>query len=220
MAEAKEFTPKSEEEIRQSVIADYDLDPNDDETSGFIDKAVKKELDWQTEKFELSKKNQENEKKLSKAIEQKTHQRTEKEELKAKLDALLSDDENNNQPNSTPEPTTPKPDNEELSSLKKTVEEIKTSQHRQKFSLLSEDEYSTFNDLAKANGKEFFDDDMLANNPVIKNYMESNKVKERIENATTAPSSRSSSQGKTEEDKISIELDRDLPPGFSSRKKV
>ena len=106
-----------------------------------------------------------------------------------------------------------------MSSLKKTIDEIKTSQHRQKYSLLSEDEYSTFNALARAKGKEFFDDAMLNDDPVVKNYMESNKVKERIENATTAPSNRSSSQGRTEDDIISNELDRDLPPGFNSKKK-
>ena len=111
MENSKNFTPKSEDEIRQLVIEDYGLDPDDDKTKAFVEKAVKKELDWQTEKLELSKKDQENKEKLSKAIEQKAKQRAEKEELKKKLDSLL--DENDGQPNPIVEPqTTPKYDNE------------------------------------------------------------------------------------------------------------
>lgn len=198
MDKVQKFTPKSEEEIREQVIQDYQL-ADSDENKSFIDKAVEKELNWQNEKIE-------NHKKLSKAIEQKIKLR----------DSLKETDDEDEDGEPKPKGETPK-DDDKLSKLEKEVEELKTSQHRQKYPNLTDEEYRSINALAKENGKSF--EDTVANNPLVKPYFENSEARERLNGATTAPSNRTNAtQVKTEDEKIADELDRDLPPGFSSKK--
>ena len=183
MENSKEYTPKGEQEIREAIIKEYDLDPEDDTNKPFIEKAVKKELDWENKQVEFSKKEIEHEKKLSKAIEQKIKIR---EQLKA-----VGTDDDEPKPDLKPKEDvvveTPK-DNEKLTALEQKVAEMEQKALRSQYSHLEDEEFNAINNLAKAEGKSF--EDTMSNNPLAKTYLETNKVSERIASATANPSNR------------------------------
>lgn len=204
MENSKEFTPKGEAEIRELVIKEYDL-ADSDENKSFIEKAVKKELDFQTHLAEVSNKEKaweleriEHEKKLSKAIEQKAKWRDE-----AKKALELDEPEPKAEPKPTGEPAPAKPqENEDIALLKKELAEIRSSNHRQKYSHLKDDEYSTV--LTIAGGIEKFDD-TLNSNPIVKTYLETNKINERVSSATNSPSTKTSPSATMGYDEVNLE---------------
>ena len=201
MPEGKEFTQRSEEEIRASVIADYDLDATNEANKPFIDKTVKKELDWQNERMDSHKK-------LSKAIQQK-------QDWRKKATEIFSDDEDgDSQPKPKGDDTNKGSEkNDEVESLKSELADIKNTINRSKFSHLTDDEYQTVNAIATQTGKSF--EETLTSNPIIKNYLETNKANARMSGGIHAPSSRvSGAKAESEEDRIAKELSDGLPNGF------
>ncbi len=194
MPESKEFTPKGEAEIRQSVIEEFGLS-DDDNNKPFIDKAVKKELDRQSEKMDYLNKEKsweqekaEHEKKLSKAIEQKVKYRDEAKKLASLEDDPVPEPKPNPTGEPAPDPNKSSADNEKLTALEKEVATLKAANHRARYSHLKDDEYQTV--LNVAGGIDKFEE-TLNSNPIVKNYIETNKVNERVAGATNTPSTRS-----------------------------
>lgn len=193
----EKFTPKSEQEIREDVIKDFDLLDNED-NKPFIDKAVKKEVDYQSKQAELHKK-------LGKAISQKQNYRTKLDELN-KLDDEDEDGEQKpDSPNGNPAP--------KASDDKKyvTQDELQATLHRQRYPNLTDEEYRQVNAIAVASNKSF--EETFKDNPMVKAYLETNENRQRISGATNNPSNRVAPRG-NEVDTIAKELDSDLPPGF------
>ena len=194
----KEFTPKSEDEIRASVIADYDLDATNEANKPFIDKTVKRELDWQNERMDSHKK-------LSKAIQQK-------QDWRKKATEIFSDDEDADIPAKPKGDDAPnKPSIDESKYISKA--EMQEILHRQRFTDLSDEEYSSVKAIATQTGKSF--EETLTSNPIVKNYLETNKANARISGGIHAPSSRASgAKAESEDEKVAKELSGDLPEGF------
>lgn len=202
MPEGK-FTPKGEDVIREEVINEFKemgYDPDLEENKPLLDSMVKKGVEVENERLE-------NHKKLSKAIEQK-------QSWREKATKVLTEDDEDGETKTKvePQPT----DNDKLSKLEQEIEQLKSSQHRQKYPNLSDEEYRSINALAKANEKSF--EETIADNPIAKTYFENSEAKERLSGATREPSNRiSATQIKTEDEKIADEMDSDLPAGFSSK---
>jgi hypothetical protein len=201
MENSKNYEPKGEAKIREEVIQEFEemgYDPNLEENKPIVEKMVDKELKLENERVESTKK-------LSKAIEQKRQWRE-------KATQVLSEDDEDGEPKPKGDENTQKPQEIDTSNFV-TKEEL----HRQKYPNLTDDEYTSINALAKSSGKSF--EETMETNPIAKSYLETAKINERVANATQAPSTRASAgQVETEGDKIANELDRDLPPGFSSKK--
>lgn len=202
MAESQKFTPKSEDEIRQEVINDYNMDADDEGNQSFIEKLTQERLSVQNEKIESHKK-------LSKTIKQKVNLRT-------KLEALGEVDEDEDEDDGEPKPKGDKPQEIDTSKFV-SKDELNSTLHRQRYPNLSDEIYNSINALAKAEGKSF--EETIENNPMAKSYFNDAEARERLNGATIAPSTRiSATQTKTEDEKIADELDKDLPPGFNSKK--
>lgn len=188
----KEPKLKSEGEIREEVLKDYGLDPNEETHKDLIAKITSERIEVQ--------------KKISTAIGQKIKIRDGKDFYKKVLEDAKLD------------PKTGK----KLESEKKvdedkyvTKEELKQIQLRQSYSYLPDDEFDFIN--ARANGDaEKFKKEL--DNPIIKTYLATNEAQARIAGATSSPSTRFKPSGEKEEDKNANELDKDLPVGFSSKK--
>lgn len=201
MENSKEITPKGEDEIRKEVVEYYGLDAEDETNTPFIEKAVKKELDIQNERIE-AKKN------LSKAIGQKIKKDEAISERDKKIAELLAkkedDDEAELKPKGEPAPvlTDKTVENEELTTLKQKLSSLEERQQRRDYSHLTDEEYNAINSLAKADGKSF--EDTMSNNPLAKNYLETNKVNQRIAGATSAPSTRISPASEMTYDKVDL----------------
>jgi hypothetical protein len=195
MENKKEFSPKDESTIRQEVITEYELDPNEEVNKKVIDKLTSERMETQ--------------KKISTAIAQKIKVREGKDFYKQVLaDAKL-------------DPKTGKPleekkqvQNEEEKFV--TKEEFEKDKLRRQHSDLTDDEFEFVNAYAKGSGKSFRD---ALKTEIVKEHFETIEVQSRVAGATGDPSTRYKSSSASEEDKIASELDRDLPKGFSSKKK-
>jgi tRNA U34 5-carboxymethylaminomethyl modifying enzyme MnmG/GidA len=122
----KEFTPKGEDVIREEVIKDFDLKPEDHED------LIKK----------LTSERMENQKKLSKAIEQKIDYRNAKDFYKQKAEPV--------------KPGEKKEAKTEIDESKfVTKEEFEKTQRRNQYSYLTNEEFDFVNALAKGTGKKF-----------------------------------------------------------------
>lgn len=194
----KKFEPKGEDVIRQEVIKDYGLDPNEEVNKPFINRLTSERMD--------------NQNKLSKAIEQKRNYRNAKDYYKTAAEKAGLDPKSGK----PLEKKEDKPDQPKVDENKfVTKEEFARNQLRQSYSHLTDDEFEFVEAQAKGSGKKFKD---VLETPIVKNYLETNEVNSRIAGATGSPSSRYRTSGSSEEDKISKELDSDLPVGFSSKR--
>ena len=186
MAESQKFTPKSEDEIRQEVITDYNMDADDEGNQSFIEKLTKERINVQNEKIESHKK-------LSKTIKQKVNLRT-------KLEALGEIDEDEDEEDGEPKPKGDKPQEIDTSKFV-SKDELNSTLHRQRYPNLSDEIYNSINALAKAEGKSF--EETIDNNPMAKSYFNDAEARERLNGATIAPSTRTTPSNQlSEEDKI------------------
>lgn len=201
MSTTEKFSPKDETTIREEVTNEFKelgYDPELEENKPLLDTLIKKELDKETERAtfhgqleETNKKVEDTSKKLSQAINQKKKRDEIIESLKNTPNDDDPIDEIDNQPKPNEEktaPETPKPqDNEDISFLKQKVATMEANQHRKEYSHLTDEEYNTV--LTVAGNLDKFNE-TLESNPMIKNYLETNKVNERVKGATTPPSNR------------------------------
>jgi len=195
----KKFEPKATDVIREEVITEYGLDPEDDDNKEFIDKLTAEREAVQTREIDHHKK-------LSKAIQQKIKVRDQN------TDEDDDDDEDG-------EANTPKENSVDKSSIDTSNFVTKDDLQRMKYPNLSDEEYKSINALANSSGKSF--EDTIENNPIAKTYFESSEARERLSNVSKAPSTRSSKvDTPSDEDKIADELSSDLPVGFSAESKT
>ena len=189
----KEPKLKSEGEVREEVIKEYELDANEEANQKFISKLTSERLETQ--------------KKISTAIGQKIKIRDGKDFYKKVLEDAKLD------------PKTGKPlEVEKQVQVKEenyvTKEEFEKDKLRRQFNDLNDDEFEFVNSYAKGKGVKFKE---ALEDKFVKNYFETNDANNRIAGATGNPSSKFK-KTENEDDKISKEFDRDLPIGFSSKK--
>lgn len=190
MPTAEKFSPKDENTIREEVTNEFKelgYDPELEENKPLLETLVKKELDKQTNLGELHGKLDDTSKKLGQAITQKKK----RDEIIESLKQANKDEEPEDTPakpnEESPAPEAPQ-NNEEISAIKSEIASLKAERHREKFSHLSDEEYGSLLNLA--GGLDKFNKEFLETNPIAKNYMETNKVNERVAGATAAPSNR------------------------------
>jgi hypothetical protein len=188
----KEPKLKSEGEIREEIIKEYELDADNEGNQKFISKLTSERLETQ--------------KKISTAIGQKIKIRDGKDFYKKVLEDAKLD------PKTGKPLEEKKPDNQEDKFV--TKEEFARTQLRQEHSYMNDDEFSFVEAFAKGNNVDF---KKALDNPIVKEHFENIDVNSRIAGATGAPSGRFK-KSENEDDKISKEFDRDLPIGFSSKK--
>lgn len=199
MSNDKEFKPKGEDEIREEVIKEFDLDPENEDDKGRIDKLVAREMNHQNS--------------LGKAIKQKKDYRTKLEEALNGGDGADDNPDKGKEGEQKPtENQPPKPDVDTSNLVNK--DELEARLHREKYPNLSDEEYNSINALAKANNTSF--EDAIENNPMAKTYFADAETRQRLERNSKAPSTRSNpGNTQTEDEKVAEELSDDLPPGYS-----
>lgn len=186
---------KSEEEIRSEIISEYELDSEEESNQKFISKLVNERMDTQ--------------KKLSTAIKQKINYRNAKDFYKTNAEQAGLDPKTGKPLDKKKE----EPNNSEEDKYV-TKDELARLELRRQHHNLTDDEFEFVEATAKGLGKKFKD---VLDSPIVKNYLETSEVQNRIAGATGAPSSRFKSGTDSEESKIERELDGDLPVGFSSK---
>jgi hypothetical protein len=193
----KKFEPKATDVIREEVITEYGLDPENDDNKEFIDKLT-------AEREAVQSREMDHHKKLNQAIQQKIKARGQKE----------SDGDDEDGDDETPK----EKQIDKKSEIDTSNFVTKDDLQRMKYPNLSDEEYTSINALAKAEGKSF--EDTIENNPIAKTYFESSEARERLSNVSKPPSTRSSKVDiQSEEDKIADDLSSDLPEGFTVESK-
>lgn len=184
----KEPKLKSGGEIREEVIKDFGLDPDEETHQDLINKITSERLDHQ--------------KKLSTAISQKINYRKAKDFYKQAA-------------TTEPEPKEPITPGEIDKDKYVTKEDLAKIQLRQAYSFLPDDEFDFINAQANGDAEKF---KQVLESPIVKTYLATSEAQARIANATSSPSTRFKPSSVSEEDKIADELDSDLPIGFVSKK--
>ena len=188
---------KSEDEIREGVLKDFGLDPDEETHKDLITKITSERMEHQ--------------KVVSTAIGQKIKIRDGKDFYKTKLTEAGLDPKTGKPLEKQKEEKKPDDSKEDKYVTK---DELARLELRRQHSQLTDDEFGFVEATAKGLGKSFKD---VLDNPIVKNYLETNEVQARIAGATGAPSTRFKSGTDSEESKIEKEMDGDLPVGFSSK---